>query len=582
MTPMKATPLPPIVILLFTCTATSAAALQQSPATVERDRTARLPELCSTYQADRGALGRLRNYAFSKPRLDAREALTREWLARLDAIEFDLLPSRSDQIDWLLLDNQIRRDLARVAFDRSKEAETAPLVPFIAPLMELLEARALRKLPDPRGASEVLYQARRDIETAREANKANEELKVKGTIARRAASQLSTVRAALAAWYRFGAGYDPLFSWWCKAPWEELETALREYGEHLERDVGGLDPKDDDALVGDPIGREALLAELSFERVPYTPEELIAIAEREFKWCDARRKEAAAELGFGDDFFAAQQHVRSLHVKPGGQPELIRALADEAVTFLEERDLVTIPTLAKESWRMGMMSPSRQKYSPYFTGGEVISISYPTDGMDHDAKMQSMRGNNIHFSRATVHHELIPGHHLQHFYAARWNHHRGGFSTPFYIEGWALYWEMRLWDMGFARGPEDEIGMLFWRSHRCARILFSLNYHLGNWSPQECVEFLVARVGHERNNATAEVRRSIQGGYGPLYQAAYMLGGLQLVALHKELVQNGDWSEREFHDAVLKQSSIPIELVRAALGTTTLSREEKSPWKFND
>ena len=116
----------------------------------------------------------------------------------------------------------------------------------------------------------------------------------------------------------------------------------------------------------------------------------------------------------------------------------------------------------------------------------------------------------------------------------------------------------------------------------CARILFSLNYHLGNWSPEECVDFLVARVGHERNNATAEVRRSIQGGYGPLYQAAYMLGGLQLVALHKELVQGGDWSEREFHDAILKQASIPIEYVRAAMGTAPLKKDRSVEWRFDD
>jgi hypothetical protein len=361
-----------------------------------------------------------------------------------------------------------------------------------------------------------------------------------------------------------------------------LKEALDDYAKHIEEDVGGLDPDDEDALVGDPIGREALLAELSFERIPYAPEELIAIAEGQFEWCDARRSAAAEELGFGDDFFAAQQHVRGLHVGPGEQPGLILMLAEEAVAFLEERELVTIPERAKQSWRMGMMSPSRQKFSPYFTGGEVISISYPTDGMDHDAKVQSMRGNNIHFSRATVHHELIPGHHLQHFYASRWNQHRRAFSTAFYGEGWALYWEMRLWDLDFARGPEDEIGMLFWRSHRCARILFSLNYHLGNWSPEECVEFLVARVGHEENNATAEVRRSIQGGYGPLYQAAYMLGGLQLIALHSELVLSGDWSEREFHDAVLRQSSIPIEFLRAALGTEELTRDTRAQWRFAD
>ena len=57
-------------------------------------------------------------------------------------------------------------------------------------------------------------------------------------------------------------------------------------------------------------------------------------------------------------------------------------------------------------------------------------------------------------------------------------------------------------------------------------------------TPQECIDLLVNRIGHERDNATAEVRRSFTG-YGPLYQAAYLLGGLQLRALHRELVESG-------------------------------------------
>ena len=65
--------------------------------------------------------------------------------------------------------------------------------------------------------------------------------------------------------------------------------------------------------------------------------------------------------------------------------------------------------------------------------------------------------------------------------------------------------------------------MLFWRTHRCARILFSLNFHLGNWTPQQCIDFLVERVGHERASATAEVRRSFNGTFPPMYQAIEMV-----------------------------------------------------------
>ena len=75
--------------------------------------------------------------------------------------------------------------------------------------------------------------------------------------------------------------------------------------------------------------------------------------------------------------------------------------------------------------------------SPFFLGGEVIRGSFPTDEMTHEEKRMSMRGNNTHFSRATVHHELIPGHHLQGFMTDRYNSHRYLFGTPFWTEGWA-------------------------------------------------------------------------------------------------------------------------------------------------
>jgi uncharacterized protein (DUF885 family) len=195
---------------------------------------------------------------------------------------------------------------------------------------------------------------------------------------------------------------------------------------------------------------------------------------------------------------------------------------------------------------MEMMTPERQLVAPFFLGGEVIQVSFPTNTMSHEAKLMSMRGNNIHFSRATVHHELIPGHHLQGFMTQRYRPYRGVFSTPFWGEGWALYWELLLWDRNFAKTPENKVGMLFWRMHRCARIIFSLSFHLGQMTPEQCVDLLVNQVGHERDNATAEVRRSFGGQYGPLYQAAYLLGGMQFYALQKELVGGKKMTNRAF------------------------------------
>ncbi|MBC7848291.1 MAG: DUF885 family protein, partial [Chitinophagaceae bacterium] len=288
---------------------------------------------------------------------------------------------------------------------------------------------------------------------------------------------------------------------------------------------------------------------------------------------------ASREMGFGDDWKKALEAVKQKYVEPGKQPQLIRDQAFEAIEYVEKNDLVTVPKIARDSWRIEMMSPERQLQSPFFLGGETILVSYPTSGMTHEQKLMSMRGNNPHFSRATVHHELIAGHHLQGFMNDRYKAYRN-FNTPFWTEGWALYWEMILWDMKFPQSPEDRVGMLFWRMHRCARIIFSLNYHLGKWTPQQCIDFLVDRVGHERANAEGEVRRSFTGGYGPLYQIAYMIGALQFYELKRELVDTKKMTYKQYHDAVLKENAMPVEVLRSILGDQPLSKESKTSWRF--
>ena len=72
----------------------------------------------------------------------------------------------------------------------------------------------------------------------------------------------------------------------------------------------------------------------------------------------------------------------------------------------------------------------------------------------------------------------------------------------------------------------------------------------------------------------------MNGSYGPLYQAAYMLGGLQMRELQKELVGGGKMSERQFHDAVLREGAIPIEMIRVSLSGGEVVKEFKTGWRF--
>lgn len=538
-----------------------------------------LAPVVARFRADLYSVEHVQDVTAGPRREAALRALYTGWLERLKEFDAQTL-GQEDRLDLALFRRELAYRLQQLDFERERWRQAEPLLPGVSKLIALAEARRNLEYPDARTAAATLDQVRRELE-ALGARLDRDPKAVPHTpiLAHRASRLLGGVRNDLRQWYDFHAGYDPQFTWWARQPYEALDAVLEAHGKRLsEKLAGAADPE---TIIGDPIGREALLAGLRHELIPYTPEQLMRLAERELAWCQAELAKAAKEMGH-DDWRDALEAVKNRHPAPGEQPKLVVELADEAIAFIEQRDLVTVPELAKRDWRMTMLSPEYQLQAPFFLGGQDVWVSYPTDTMPHEKKLMSLRGNNRHFSRAVVHHELIPGHHLQFFYNSRYQTHRELFDTPFWTEGWALYWEFRLWDMGFPQTPEDRIGMLFWRSHRAARIQFSLGFHLGQMTPDEAVDLLVEKVGHERENARAEVRRSFAGDYGPLYQVAYMLGGLQFQALQREMVESGRMSEREFHDAILKGGPMPVAAVRARLRGEVPAGDLKADWQFYD
>ena len=502
-----------------------------------------LSEFIRAYQTDRNGISRFYDLPWSRTRFDRTEALTKDWQAKLGGVDFSGLDQQG-RIESILLRDELASELAHSGLDRQRLTEMDPVLPF-REMIQGLELTRWKMEPVDAGAAaeriagvpDQIKKVRERIEKGRKESKKPEggkkdegaaepakseddPIKLTPVVARRAASAVGQIRGTLRDWFDFYNGYQPEFSWWLKKPYDEAASALDDYAKFLREDIAGQKGKDEDPLVGDPIGAAALADDLAAEFIPYTPEQLIAIADKEFAWCEAEMKKASREMGLGDDWKAALKKVKDDYVPPGQQDDLVAQQSRFVIQWVKDKDLVTIPPLCEETWRLTMISPQGQKTLPFAAyGGQNMMVAYPTDSMKNDDKLMSMRGNNKHFTRIVTPHELIPGHHLQGFMAQRVRSYRQMFSTPFLVEGWALYWEMTLWELGYPQTPEDRIGMLFWRMHRAARIIVSLKFHLGQMTPQEMVDFLVDRVGHERFGATSEVRRFIGGGLSPPFPA---------------------------------------------------------------
>ncbi|MEB2779518.1 DUF885 family protein [Algoriphagus sp. C2-6-M1] len=537
-----------------------------------------LAQTIQTYQADYGALRRLYSNSLSNTYFSRIQTLNQNYLTDLGKVNYGSL-SADGKIDYVLFRNYLEKELAELAIEKASFDEVSGVLAFTQPLEEFYTGRRRAKKPEPQKLAATWNQAAKEVDTQLK-NLASIPKYTSWQKADLAASAVEAVNRATGEAYSYYFEYDPMFTWWMPEPWKKLDERMKVYAKALREHYTNSVKDDGSGIIGRPIGRDALEKQLAFEMIAYSPEELIAEAEKQFAWCEKEMLKASNELGFGDDWKAALEMVKEAYFPAGEWPAEVIRLAEEATEYVESNDLITVPPLAKETWRTVMISAERQRVSPFFLGGESIQISYPTSEMSHEDKMMSMRGNNPHFSRATVQHELIPGHHLQQFMNQRNMTHRRMFGTPFWTEGWALYWEFILWDKDFPRDAKDKVGMLFWRMHRCARIIFSLNYHLGKMTPQECIDLLVDKVGHERANAEAEVRRSFEGGYGPLYQIAYMIGALEFYSLRDEVVNSGKMTEKEYHDLIMSQNAMPVEILRAKVTGQTLKKDHKASWRF--
>lgn len=560
-----------------------------------------LEPLMRAYAADQADVATYYDLPGAPLRFERLGTLYSNGLARLELVDFEALP-QSAKVDFLLMKNDLEGSLEALALDQKRWAEMAPLLSFRDILYALEQARwkgapvnGQAMASQVSALSRTVRQLKEQVEKGLKTNAVTgvssnsaaldpthaPPLTVSLPLAQRAATSVGLLRAVLKKWHTFYSGYQPDFSWWLKAPYEEADKRLEEYAKFLKEEVAGQKGKEEDPLIGQPIGADALATAIRREIVPYDAATLLEIGARERAWCEVELKRVAGKMGFGDNWQAALTRIKSDFVDPGQQGELVGQTARAAITFVKDRNWVTIPPLCEETWHLTMLAPETMKTIPYAAyNNQNMMVAYARDDMNHEDKLMTMRGNNRHFVHTVTPHELIPGHHLQRFHAQRNNQVRAYFATPFYVEGWALYWERRLWDLGWARTPEQQLGMLFWRLNRVARIEVTLKFHLSRMSPSEMVDFLVEQVGHERLGATSEVRRFIGEGFSPLYQAAYMLGGIQLESLWKEAVGSGRFTEQQFHDAVLAKNAIPIEWIRAELLNLPLTRDTRPTWKF--
>ena len=177
----------------------------------------------------------------------------------------------------------------------------------------------------------------------------------------------------------------------------------------------------------------------------------------------------------------------------------------------------------------------------------------------------------------TVYHEGVPGHHLQVAQAVynreqlnSWR--RMASWTSGHGEGWALYAERLMADLGFLDDPGDRLGMLDGQRMRAARVVLDIGVHLGKnrldgngkWDFEYALEFMGSNVNMSKEFVNFEVHRYF--GW-PAQAPSYKIGQRIWEQIRDEYAarRGASFDIKEFHREALNLGGLGLDTLRAAL-----------------
>jgi len=313
---------------------------------------------------------------------------------------------------------------------------------------------------------------------------------------------------------------------------------------------------------------EALLREK--ELLPYDITTLRQLGQELYRDTESRLAAAARALGDGD-WRATVARLRQDHPS---EDELVPTYRMEMERSREATATAQLATFAHgESLEVEAMpdfSRSTYPYAAYVGPGPFersrhgrFWVTLPLATEPAAVRTERLEGHPRKGIAIIACHEGYPGHHLQLGIAAdRGSLARKTVRSSVFIEGWGLYVEELMTELGYLSDPETGLLRLKDLLWRAARVIVDVGLSTGEMSFEQAVKFMIEGPKLERPNAVGEVRRYT---LNPLQPSSYVLGRSSILDL-RERAKRAGWGMREFHDRLLAGGSLPPVLAAREVG----------------
>ena len=319
------------------------------------------------------------------------------------------------------------------------------------------------------------------------------------------------------------------------------------------------------------IGRDAFDALLrDKELVSHDAVSLKAWGEELYAETLGKLQAAAKELG-DSDWRGSVERLRTEHPTADELVAAYRVDMERSREASRVADLATFP--AGESLSVEAMPDFARPtlpYAAYVQPGPFersrrgrFWVTLPADGEPDTVREERLSGHPRKGIAIIACHEGYPGHHLQLSIAA--DHPslaRKALRSNVFIEGWGLYVEELMTELGFLDDPETRLLRLKDLLWRAARVAVDVGLSTGELGFEQAVRFMMDGPKLERPAAVGECRRYT---LNPLQPSSYALGRAAILDLRTRARTKG-LGMRAFHDALLGCASIPPALAAAELG----------------
>ncbi|MCE1245177.1 MAG: DUF885 domain-containing protein [Firmicutes bacterium] len=357
-----------------------------------------------------------------------------------------------------------------------------------------------------------------------------------------------------------------------KNEYEDLKIkaldALEDYKKFLKEEL--LEKASPDFAVGremfeDRLKNDYFLTE-SADEIEALGKELFEVTEKELI-------KLAAEIDPSKKWVDLVKENKIKHPEPDKMIEAYNETVAKIKQFIIDRDLVSFPP--GEKMEIIFTPPFERHLIPWAaffpcahfdkTSAGHFVVTPPNPEFPPEKQALQMQEHNYNKMILNAVHEAYPGHHLQ-LCHARENPSiiRGLAGCNLFVEGWALYTEELMQEIGYLTEPMQILFQLKDKVWRASRIIIDVGLHVKGMPMEEAMNILTRTIGYSEHAALTEVKRYCRTPTQPL---SYLTGLTKIQQMKKAFMSKYPESGlKQFHDKVLACGSIPPALIAEEIG----------------